>query len=319
MSSNRHFLPRVSVALPVYNGQQFLAEAIRSILAQTFTDFELIICDNASTDGTGVICREFAAADSRIRYYRNDTNIGAAPNFNRAFELARAEYFKWAAHDDICLPAFLKDCVAALDADPSVVLCTTETNWIDEHGMAIEKRDRLLNHIASVRPERRFRDLILQRHYCTDVFGLIRRSELQKTRLIGNYVNSDRVLLAELGVRGRFERVPRVHFLSRDHKSRSIRSLALRERSAWFNTAHRGRVILPYWRTLGEYLKVVFRVPLCTRTRVSCLALLFEWPLRNRRYLWADLKQACRHWYRHASPASPGNNRPAAIENARQP
>src|SRR3954470_1068595 len=93
--------PRVSIGLPVYNGQRFLAPAVSSLLAQTFADFELVICDNASTDDTEAICRRFAERDPRVRYHRNEQNVGAAPNFNRALALSTGQYFKWAAHDDL--------------------------------------------------------------------------------------------------------------------------------------------------------------------------------------------------------------------------
>ena len=86
---------RVSIGLPVYNGEKYLEQALISILSQTYTDFELIISDNASTDRTQAICREYAAKDPRIRYYCNEENLGAAPNHNRVFELASGEYFKW--------------------------------------------------------------------------------------------------------------------------------------------------------------------------------------------------------------------------------
>src|SRR5690242_6344650 len=99
--------PKVSIGLPVYNGERFLAEAIDSVLAQTFTDFELIISDNASTDRTPEICKAYAEKDSRIRYYRNEENQGASWNFNRVFELSRGMCFQWLAHDDYIAPGFL--------------------------------------------------------------------------------------------------------------------------------------------------------------------------------------------------------------------
>ncbi|MCB0187328.1 MAG: glycosyltransferase family 2 protein, partial [Caldilineaceae bacterium] len=123
--------PRVSIGLAVYNGEPYLADAIRSILSQSFTNFELIISDNASTDRTAAICQEFAARDSRIRYSRNATNIGGANNENRTFRLARGEYFRWAAHDDICAPELLEKSVAVLDQNPDVVLCYSMTTEID--------------------------------------------------------------------------------------------------------------------------------------------------------------------------------------------
>jgi glycosyltransferase involved in cell wall biosynthesis len=81
--------PKISIGLPVRNGEEYLEESIDSILAQTFTDFELIISDNASTDRTEAICRAYAAKDRRIRYYRNPVNIGGANYGNLTFQLAR--------------------------------------------------------------------------------------------------------------------------------------------------------------------------------------------------------------------------------------
>ncbi|NES80204.1 MAG: glycosyltransferase family 2 protein [Moorea sp. SIO2B7] len=126
--------PRVSIGLPVYNGEKFLKQAIDSILAQTFKDFELIISDNASTDKTEQICREYAAKDKRISYYRNNENRGAAWNFKYTFDLARAKYFKWAAHDDVCATNFLASCVEVLDNDPSVVLSYPKTIFTKADG-----------------------------------------------------------------------------------------------------------------------------------------------------------------------------------------
>jgi glycosyltransferase involved in cell wall biosynthesis len=122
-AARRMRTPRVSIGLPVYNGENYLAETLDSILAQTFTDFEVIISDNASTDRTETICRQYAAQDRRIRYLRNTSNLGAAKNYNRVFELSQGEYFKWNGHDDPLAPVFLERCVAVLDRHPGVVLC----------------------------------------------------------------------------------------------------------------------------------------------------------------------------------------------------
>src|SRR5438132_13873019 len=92
---------QVSIGMPVYNGERYLSGALDSLLSQTLADFDLIISDNASTDATESICRSYAAHDSRIRYFRNENNLGAAANFNRAFELCGGEFFRWAAHDDL--------------------------------------------------------------------------------------------------------------------------------------------------------------------------------------------------------------------------
>src|SRR5262245_20089689 len=99
--------PRVSVGIPVRNGQRFLADALDSLLAQTFTDFEIIVCDNASTDRTEQICRRYLARDPRVRYHRNARDIGPAANHNVGFQMSRGEYFRWHAHDDMVAPEYL--------------------------------------------------------------------------------------------------------------------------------------------------------------------------------------------------------------------
>ena len=107
-------MPRVSIALPVYNGERYLEQSIRSVLAQTFTDFELIVSDNASTDRTIEIVERFAAIDPRVVLLRNDENRGAAWNYNNAFEHATGEFFRWHARDDWFEPDLIESLVEAL-------------------------------------------------------------------------------------------------------------------------------------------------------------------------------------------------------------
>ena len=93
--------PRLSIGLPVYNGEKYITDSIEALLGQSYTDFELIISDNASTDSTGDICRRYEKEDSRVRYFRQPQNIGLAPNHNFVVHEARGELFKWAANDDL--------------------------------------------------------------------------------------------------------------------------------------------------------------------------------------------------------------------------
>jgi glycosyltransferase involved in cell wall biosynthesis len=124
-------LPRVSIGMPVYNGAQYIREALDSLLAQTFTDFELIISDNASTDNTQAICEEYARRDSRIRYVRQSENIGATSNFSFVLNQARSDLFMWAAHDDLWAPDFLMDGVKLLaNADVNFVFPSFELRSI---------------------------------------------------------------------------------------------------------------------------------------------------------------------------------------------
>lgn len=103
MRINHKSTPKVSIGMPVYNGEKYIREALDSLLAQTFTDFELIISDNASIDTTSVICQEYARKDSRICYIRQSQNKGAVANFKFVLDEAVGEYFMWAAHDDVWL------------------------------------------------------------------------------------------------------------------------------------------------------------------------------------------------------------------------
>lgn len=127
-------LPKVSIGLPVYNGAQYLVAAIESILVQTFGDFELIISDNASTDGTAVICQRFAAQDARILYVRQPLNCGASANFDFVLKAAKAPLFMWFAADDLCEPNFLALLVECHRNDRAIVLATTDITDVDAAG-----------------------------------------------------------------------------------------------------------------------------------------------------------------------------------------
>jgi len=134
-------IPAVSIGLPVYNGDRFLRQAVESILNQTFGDFELIISDNASTDGTEEMCRGLAAQDPRVRYVRNARNIGGGRNANQVFELARASFFKWHPHDDYIAPEYLERCIEVLRRDPSVILCLSKVRVVGVEGEVLLHRE----------------------------------------------------------------------------------------------------------------------------------------------------------------------------------
>ena len=264
--------PLISIGLPVYNGENFLKEALDSILAQTFTDFELIISDNASTDKTEEICREYAAKDKRIRYYRNEYNLGAANNYNRVFKLSSGKYFKWAAHDDVCAPDYLKKCVTLLEQDPSIVLCYPKANLIDKEGRDIGVYTENLN-INSFKPHERLYQLLETYgwYHGTQAFGLMRTSALQKTLLIGNYAHADRVLLAELAILGKFFEVPECLFYRRRHPQISQMANPTDESfSVWFDPKNKEKITLPKWRRYFEYCKIVQRAQLNWFEKIFC-------------------------------------------------
>lgn len=268
---------RVSIGMPVYNGEKYLTEALDSILAQSYSDFELIISDNASTDRTPEICLRFAARDSRIRYYRNEKNVGAAKNFNKVFELSKGEYFKWAAHDDVIAPEFITRCVEVLDHDNSIVACYPKTTIIDEHGKVMGNYiDKLKTD--SPKAHKRFHDLICVKHSCFQVFGLMRSSILRKTKLIHALNGSDRWLLVELSLLGRLYEIPRYLFFRREHPATSMRLYRnQRERIAFWDPGEAGKLLFPRFRKLIEFSSAVGRAPLNWHERLLCYLQIGRW------------------------------------------
>lgn len=283
--------PLVSLGLPVYNGENYLRDALRSLTAQTVKDLEIVISDNASTDGTEVICREFAATDSRVRYFRQERNIGAGPNYNAVFHASRGRYFKWAAHDDYMDPEALAVCVAGLEADPQTVLCHPMLVDVDAGGQIIAEFDRGGAGLEPT-PQRFFRVIQID-HNCAEVFGLTRRSALLRTGLIRNYTDSDRTLLGELALLGRLRQVEGARFYRRVHEGKSDRVYrSYHERAVWFDPRNEGKLVLSASRQLRDLLGAVVRYPLPAAERAQCLWRLLKiakWnaPLYRRELSWA--------------------------------
>ncbi|HTY57383.1 MAG TPA: glycosyltransferase family 2 protein [Bacteroidota bacterium] len=264
--------PRVSIGIPLYNAERYLRFCLDGVAAQTYRDLEVVIADNASTDRTGEICREYASRDSRFRYVRNEKNLGAARNFNLVFELSKGEYFRWAAYDDIMAPRAVEACAAALDADPSLALAYPKTVIINEEGAEIERYDD--DYVfADPDPARRFARFlrVVDERNCNPLFGLMRRDLLARTMLLGSYHSADKVLLAQMVLLGRFAEVPeylfyrRYHALGSVHVNRTARAFA-----AWFDTGRAGHMTFPRWRRLAELLKSIGRSHLSVAQRARC-------------------------------------------------
>jgi glycosyltransferase involved in cell wall biosynthesis len=227
-------IPKVSIGLPVYNGERYLRFALDSLLGQDFHDFEIVICDNASIDGTTELCRAYAAKDPRIRYFRNETNIGASPNYNRTFELARGQYFKWLAHDDRCHRSFLSRCVAMLDAaPPSVALVYPLCDVIGEFNEVLHRApDCMINQAKH--PYQRLAYVLRTVGWAYSLWGLIRSDHLRRTRLMAEGAQNDYVLLAELSLCGEFLEVPEVLFQLRFHPGNAWGTCsAPKDKAAW--------------------------------------------------------------------------------------
>jgi glycosyltransferase involved in cell wall biosynthesis len=213
-------MPRVSIAVPAYNCERYVAQSLESLLGQTFGDFELVISDNASTDGTEAICREYAARDARVRYVRRTENIGGPGNFRYVFSLCRGAYHKWSTADDFWAPEYLQKCVDVLDRRPDAVLCYSKTRLVDADSAPIEDYEDNLD-LQQESAYVRFRELYTRIGLCNAHLGLIRRSAMERTGLIAGHLASDYDFLAELALYGKFILLDERMFSRRFHEKSS--------------------------------------------------------------------------------------------------
>jgi glycosyltransferase involved in cell wall biosynthesis len=257
--------------MPIYNGAAFLEASLDSLLSQTFRDFEIVISDNGSDDGTSEICRRYAAMDHRIRYVRHEVNRGAAWNHNFVIAEARGRFFRWHHADDLCEPRHLERCVAALVAEPEVVLAYPQTMLIDAIGKVTSHYDDRLE-LREETPHGRLRHLLSNITFCNPVLGLIRTESLRRTALHGSYVRSDHVLLAELAMAGRWTEVPEALFRRRIHAGKSTEAhRSLRDLAAWLDPQARlGFLFWPHLRLYLEHLRAVGGANLGLRERLLC-------------------------------------------------
>lgn len=283
-------MPLISVGMPVYNGERYVGTAIASVLAQTFADFELVICDNGSTDGTEAICRDYAARDRRVRYYRNEVNVGAAGNFCRVFELSTGRYFRWLSVDDYITPAALQVCLAALEADPLAVLACGKVAFVGADGEVLGPYTEAqgLEHAS---PVDRFRAVMEQDPWCNAVYGLMRREVLQRTRLLGAFSGSDCTLLAELSLYGRFVEVPQVLFFRRIHPGAYSWVTSAEQVRAFYapNAQRKVGLLLRAWRHRYENVRAVLRAPLTLPDRTHLLARIARMTWWERRELGREI------------------------------
>jgi glycosyltransferase involved in cell wall biosynthesis len=273
-------IPRLSIGLPVYNGENYLAESLDALLGQSYDDFELIISDNASIDGTADICRHYMRQDSRISYVRQPRNIGCAPNHNFVVEQSRGELFKWASHDDLYARDLLERCVEALDEYPHVVLAHSWTAMIDS-SRAVTKAVKYPLATASLRAPDRFRSALFDKGGDDDG-GVIRMDVLRRVRPHDSYHHADRTIVTEIGLYGAFYQVPDWLYFRRDHPERAERACpTVRTRCANLDPRRADRLRHPVLRLYAEYIwgyaAAIRRAPLSPADRRECYGHLARW------------------------------------------
>ena len=269
-------VPRLSIGLPVYNGENFLPESLESLLGQSYEDFELIISDNASHDGTETICRKYADQDSRIRYFRQQRNIGSAPNHNFVIEQARGELFKHGSHDDLYARDLLELCVAALDEYPHVVLAHSWSAVIDSSG-AVTKLVEYPVDTAAPRAPDRFRSMLFD-GWGDDEGGVVRTDVLRRTALHASHHFADRTYTAEIALHGPFYMIPDWLYFRREHPGQGGKLGSVRKRCANMDPRRASRLRNPTARLYTEYIwgyaSAIRRAPLTLVERQECYRVL---------------------------------------------
>ncbi len=275
-------MPLVSIGVPIYNGERFLPQTLDSILGQTFTDFEVIISDNASVDGSHAIAESYAQRDDRIRVVRSEVNQGAAWNYRQVLDLARGRYFRWAPADDLFAPESLACCVQVLDQHPEAVLCYPKTMLIDAQGHALRPYEDNLD-LRQVSPVERYRATVKQIGLTNVIYGLMRTSVLRQTRLIGNFPGADVVFVAELALFGQFHEIDQRLFFRRMHPGASSSIQSLEGIQAFMDPKIvRKKVFARMWRHLFEGICSLLHGPLTVRERVRLLLFLMREMIASR-------------------------------------
>jgi glycosyltransferase involved in cell wall biosynthesis len=268
--------PRLSIGLPVYNGEASVAETLEALLGQTYEDFELIISDNGSTDSTPDICRDYGSRDARIRYLRQPRDIGRVPNHNFLIHQAQGELFKWAAGDDLYARDLIKRCVDALDENPQVVLAHSWEAIIDDSDAVVSLVEYPVVTDVPRAPDR-FRSMLFD-GWGDDSYGVIRTDVLRRTPLHDSYHLADRTFTTELALHGPFYQVPDWLYFRRDAPARQS---TIRERCAYMDPRRADRWRYPVARLYGEYawayISMIQRAPLTAAERRECYGHLARW------------------------------------------
>jgi glycosyltransferase involved in cell wall biosynthesis len=255
---------------------------------------EIIVSDNASTDGTRDIVARHVAEDPRVRLLVADTNVGAAKNFNLTVDEAHGEYFCWAAADDLRSLDAIERMVAELEGAPDVALAYGLAIDIGPEGELLKTWGSMPRAVHASAVDR-FRDVVENERVAFSVFGLVRTSQLRRTSLIAPFAGSDWSLLAEIALLGRFVEVQEVLFHHREHPGRSTRvHKHSMERGAWFDTMKAGRPTYPYWCLLRAYLSASVRLAGGASTKVRCLGVTVRWTWAWKRRLLQELRSGLR-------------------------
>ncbi len=284
--------PLVSIGLPVYNGERYLGQALESLISQDYDNFELVISDNASTDSTEMICREFEKRESRVRYIRQDKNIGASGNFDRVLRLANGVYFMWAAHDDLWESTFISKCIEVLQSDLDVVLCHSQ-------GQPIDSRNEFagLPYVDYSNEEEtkreRWRKTHENWHLHAAIYGLMKTEVAKRVRPVQTEPSSDIIFISEISLYGKIAQIPEVLQYKRIADIKSQRYLSAEAMMKYLGADRVNPVRMHRLRVLRNSLGGLKHAEISARERIVLSADLLRIYLRYQ--IRIDFKEFVKH------------------------
>lgn len=286
---------RLSVGVPVYNGARYLERSLQALADQDFTDIEVIISDNGSTDATGDIARDFVRADPRFRYLRSERNHGVSWNFNRVLSLAQTPFFMWNAADDLVRPGHLARCRQALIDTPEASIAFSRVVLIDAHDEVVGEMDDLDLDFTTLTPSERV-DLFLRRHvYQVIGFGgVFRTATIQAMGGLPSFYGGDIALGIAMAMRQPWVQVPEQLYVSRRHDSQTnkVQGGDVIDQMRTYYPGWTRPVAFPQWylnhRLLVE--AATAPAPIAERGR-AVRSVLAEWTVPNWRFFPFDVKR----------------------------
>ncbi len=295
-------IPLITIGIPIYNGDPWIEETIASIKIQSEQNFEVLICDNASTDNTESICRKIVAEDSRFKYIRNSKNIGAPRNYNLAIEAATGEYFKWNSASDLCLPELLETCINVLAENKEVSLCYSRTAYLNENG---EKQyiDRQLELLQSS-PSERFIRFCEEINLNNMMNGVMRTKQLRGTMLNQQYFASDICLMAEIVLLGKVVQLPEYLFIRRMSEDTSSSLVSETDQQRYIDPELKSRMLFQHMKQFRGFFNAVIRTKIEKREKMKLYRYLFKRIRFARRELWGDITQAVKSFFVQRNPAA---------------
>ena len=273
-------MAKLTVGMPAYNGEKFIADAIRCVLEQTYEDLVLVISDNASTDRTEEICRQFAAKDARVDYCRHEENLGATANYNFVAQRASTELFKWHSCNDLLSRNMLESCVQRLDRDPNIALVYAQT-WLFENSVDDAQRYGEDPQADQDDALQRFIHVIDHMALNNIMNGVMRLDALKRTAMLREFYFADRTMMAELALRGKVIEDSTSRFYRRMDEDSATQKKSEEEVLKHFDPSWKRPLPFTNWRVYGSFLQGLWRSEIGLGSASS-------WSLKIARRAWWD-------------------------------